>query len=62
MAFHVEFLDIPHTQIKCEEYPWVLRGVLPVPHKTVMDLNNVMLASADINLQTDFISFIQSNI
>ena len=47
MTFYVEYSDIPHIQTECEEYPGVLRGLLPVPHNIVIDLNNVMLASRE---------------
>ena len=37
------FLDIPHIQSKCGEYPKILCGILLVPQNIVMDLNKVMV-------------------
>ena len=41
-VFHIVFLDIPHIQCECGEYPGILRGILSVPQNIVMNMNNVM--------------------
>lgn len=40
--FHRIILDIPHIQTEREEYLEIFCGVLLVPHKTLMNMNNVM--------------------
>ena len=40
--FHGTFPDVSHIQIECGKHLGMLCEISPVPHSTVMDVNNVM--------------------
>jgi hypothetical protein len=40
---HGIFLNTPHIQYECWEYPEILCGILSIPQNIIMDLNNIMI-------------------
>ena len=49
---HVVVPDIRHILSKRGEYPGILRGILSLPHNTLMHLNNVMIALRFLSLNS----------